>query len=220
MLLSLSLTYLKFQFLLFLYLMVKKIWIYLVILMIAVVEVIWINFKWQLIPGKNIFIWLRLLSKPKGLKICLMLWIRLLLLMLTWLLRKETSFLLHTKIPLAHEGLHGELFLLLKRKNNRRDQRILVFLEDTKLKLKVSLIDIAMKFLIWLITNLLSRHHLLKPKFSTSKWKETITDISLNTLVELNITKLEIMPIRHIKVPQKKLKKISKPPIQSDSDLL
>jgi hypothetical protein len=54
---------------------------------------------------------------------------------------------------LAPAELPGELFLPLKRRNNKRDPRILVFSEATKPKLKENSTNIAMRSLTSLIIN-------------------------------------------------------------------
>ena len=134
-------------------------------------------------------------------------------------LSKETSFLLLIKIPLDHEELPGGPSLPLRRKRNKRDPKILDSLEVTNLRLKENSIDIATKFSISLTLNSLSNQAMLKLKSSITKWKEIIIDTSLNTPLELNIIKLEIMPMKLTNLPLKKLRKTLKQPTQLDSVL-
>ena len=53
-----------------------------------------------------------------------------------YLLRKEISYRLHTKILLDLEELPGELSMLLNKRNNQKAQNIVKKLKNTEKKLK------------------------------------------------------------------------------------
>jgi hypothetical protein len=62
-------------------------------------------------------------------------------------LKKETYYLLPTKIQLDQEELLGELSLPLNKKKNPRDQNTLIYSENIKRKSNLNSPDSAMTFL-------------------------------------------------------------------------
>ena len=86
----------------------------------------------------------------------------------------------------------------------------------TRRRLSRSWMDFAMMSSIWSINHLLRQLQIQRLKFSTSRWKEIITDISLNIQVENNINMLQMVHWKHINKLQMLLTLNSKPQTQSD----
>jgi len=139
--------------------------------------------------------------------------------MLISLWKREAYSQLPTRTPSSQEKPLGELSPPLKRRRNRRDPGTLAFLRGTKLRWRESSTDTAMRYFTLLTANSSLNLLTLKLGSSTTKSRETITDICPNTPPGLNTTKPQIRLMRLTSLPLKMLRLPLRPLIQSDSVL-